>query len=372
MKSGFLLNIPPFIYLHLPSFTIFKSPIQSPMVHLRKKKLSSGKITLYLDFYINGQRHKEYLGITYMPRDRYASVFLHQAEEKRAEKELLIITGKLVTLKTSAAVSLFAYWQHFIATSKRKDVKVFKAALMALKCVINDMPIAELKTHHLEKYASYLKANFNGETPANYYKAAKRVLSQAAKEELLSTNPALSITIGNPVRHSLRKSVLWPDEIKKLSDTPCPNKDVKAAFLFATQTGLRPVDLYALTHDMIKKSPLGIYVEVQQSKTSVPLIVYLNESALSLIDLSKKGNLFTLPTMNGCNKAIRLWVEKAAINKHITFYCARHSAITNVLHATGNIKTASMIAGHTSTRHTERYTHVLNKQLKDAMDKISL
>ena len=38
-----------------------KTTIQKEPVKLREKKLANGNVSLYLDIYRNGKRHKEYL-----------------------------------------------------------------------------------------------------------------------------------------------------------------------------------------------------------------------------------------------------------------------------------------------------------------------
>ena len=54
----------------------------------------------------------------------------------------------------------------------------------------------------------------------------------------------------------------------------------------------------------------------------------------------------------------------------ITFHCARHSFITNIMANGANIKTAASLAGHSTTRHTEKYVHIIDELKQKAVDSL--
>ena len=64
-------------------------------------------------------------------------------------------------------------------------------------------------------------------------------------------------------------------------------------------------------------------------------------------------------------KALRHWVQPAGIDKHITWHCTRHSFAVNILNNGANIKTVSSLLGHSSLKHTEKYTRAVDG-LKEA------
>ena len=66
-----------------------------------------------------------------------------------------------------------------------------------------------------------------------------------------------------------------------------------------------------------------------------------------------------------CLKALRHWTERAGIDKHITWHCARHSFATNILSNGANIKTVASLLGHSDLRHTEKYIRAVDS-LKEA------
>lgn len=54
----------------------------------------------------------------------------------------------------------------------------------------------------------------------------------------------------------------------------------------------------------------------------------------------------------------------------ILFHCARHSFITNIMANGANIKTAASLAGHSTTRHTEKYVHIIDELKQKAVDSL--
>ena len=52
------------------------------------------------------------------------------------------------------------------------------------------------------------------------------------------------------------------------------------------------------------------------------------------------------------------------------FHQSRHSFITNIMANGANIKTAASLAGHSTTRHTEKYVHIIDELKQKAVDSL--
>ena len=52
------------------------------------------------------------------------------------------------------------------------------------------------------------------------------------------------------------------------------------------------------------------------------------------------------------------------------FHIGRHSFITNIMANGANIKTAASLAGHSTTRHTEKYVHIIDELKQKAVDSL--
>jgi len=71
-----------------------------------------------------------------------------------------------------------------------------------------------------------------------------------------------------------------------------------------------------------------------------------------------------------CNKALKRWVARAGIKKHITWHCGRHSFAVNILNNGANIKTVASLLGHSGLKHMEKYTRAVDELKQKAIDSL--
>jgi len=308
-------------------------------VKLRSKKLSKGVIRYYLDIYADGKRTYDFLNIKIYPSD-LKSVKAEKkkiAELTRANRELELLTDNTNYIpKHLKNVNFFDFADNFINTYKRKDVRMLKATLTKFKKYINN---PELKG-------------------------------------LLKTNPTKDIKFRKTVSDDvLKKQVLNANDLQTLSTIFCGNQEVKKAFLFACYTGLGIAEIKKLTWQHIIQNKLVTHRE----KTKQKIEIKLKEGILNLIGerTNNKDTLFNLKnekgiflSTNAINKCIKNWVNRAKIEKHITFYCARHTFATQLLQYGANLKTVSDALGHTTTRSTIKYLNYIDNLKDEAIDNL--
>jgi integrase len=229
------------------------------------------------------------------------------------------------------------------------------------------LPITYINEDFLLKFKEFLELSLTGETPHNYFKLLSRVLHYATKEKLFEINPATDIRIKR--KEGTLKNVLSIEEIRTLANTNCSNPAVKNAFLFCCFTGLRYCDVSRLQWQHILNDKLTI----TQAKTSFKVEVDLHDSAKKFMGLAGQSHelIFNLPTtLNGCNKVLKLWVQKAGISKKITWHCGRHTLACNLVKQGVDVLVVSKILGQTSCKHTYKYIKQADLKLRDALQKL--
>lgn len=370
-----------------------------------QKRLSDGRLSLFLEYYLGytmeynavkdcdvpvKQRKKETLNLyltatprTPIERENNRKT-LQLAYEIRAEKEQQFKadkTGK--RLKTNfKKVNLFDYFDSYINSYKKKDIRMIKGAITKFKEYIAlnySMYYKSLKPEQLNKdmvvgYVEYLEEICKGEGARGYFQRFKKIIKQAVEKDILLKNPCVGI-VCKIDEQALRKDVLSIQEVEQLISTTYTgqNDNVRRAFIFCLYTGIRFCDVVMLRFKNVDYQ--NRLLSFEQSKTkghsvNSSVIIPLNEGLLSLIGSapegeSKEANIFILPSHTMCLKALRRWTARAGIDKHITWHCARHSFAVNILNNGANIKTVASLLGHSGLKHTEKYTRAVDS-LKEA------
>lgn len=359
-------------------------------ITLFKKKLSGGRYSLYLSIYHNGKRKKESMGLVLQSGNDRAT--------KKANKDILNIAQSILLKRQIEYVKYKIFGRQvcignmtITQDSESNIINIFRQYVK--KYTKSDNRLVEASLTHLCKYASsgiiypeqinksfcsgyldYLYNNLHGNTPAHYFKKFKQFLNYCVDEGYLAVNPALSM---HPTQHNaITKNILTSEEVIQMTKTPCTNKEVKRAFLFACNSGLRWCDIKELRFTNIDFSSRILTITQQKVSSHSEMAVLhlnLNTNAMQIIGtppINRNNYVFSLPSHAYALKIIKQWTKDAGIRKHISFHCARHTFITLLMANGTGIKTAASLAGHSSTRHTEKYIHIIDGQKQEAVDSL--
>lgn len=358
-------------------------------ITLFKRKLKSGRTSLYLNYSKNGIRKKESLGIILeAPRDKttrkYNNEKLKMAKCIVLQRELSYIQNNYKNYLSyqeknidsiNTNINLLTIFNEYITQYNNKDIRLVIASNTQLKKYTNSKTLmpAQVTSTFCSGFLKFLNNKYKGHTPSHYFKKFKMFLGYCHEKGLIESNPAINI---HPSQHNaITKNILTPEEINKLAITPCSIPEIKRAFLFACYSGLRWSDITNLKQTDIDYS--SRMMTITQQKVSITsscavLHLYLCNSAIKLLNDTKisqnDGKVFSLPSHTYTLKILKEWTLKAGIKKHITFHCARHTFITLLISNGVDIKTVSSLAGHSTTRHTETYMHIIDNNKKKAID----
>ncbi len=362
---------------------------------LSKRKLKNGRCSLYLDCNINGKRYKESLGITLeAPTSKEIRLAncakLQLAKLLRAQREIDYLhnhywsllpplfhsqTSKEEGVPDEPSPDIFWVSIDYLNTYRRKDRRVAQAVFSYLRQFHPAaLPVNHITHGFCTRFFCFLQERLHGNTPVNYFKKFKMCLEYCVEKNLLPDNPAKGIRL--PQYNDVTKEILSAKELVKLTLTPCRNPEVKRAFLFSCQSGLRWCDVQELCYkniDFAQRHLTLVQKKVAGHSQKSVLHLYLNENAMRLLQESQgtpDDYIFTLPSHSYCLRIINEWTARAGLRKHISFHCARHTFITSIMARGANIKTAASLAGHSSTRHTEKYIHIIDQQKQQAVESL--
>lgn len=362
-------------------------------ITLGKKQLNKGRVSLYLNYSYNGKRRKEYLGIILDPptnaenRAENKNKIL-MARQIRAKKELEFLSVEyhlnnvkntfedILSPNKSKVPDFYTLMGDFWETYQKKDKKMVKACITHLRIFTKKkkLPITLITKDFCINFLEYLRSRLRGNTPIGYFKKFKMCINKCVENKLMISNPTDGIRMMQ--FDEVTKAILNMKEIQKLAITPCINNEVKRAFLFSCFCGLRWCDIHDLQYKDIDFSSHRLTIvqqKVQSHSKNAILHLNLSHTAIKLLQRNKgTGNdlVFSLPSYSYTLRILSKWVKRANIRKHITFHCARHSFITNIMANGANIKTAASLAGHSTTRHTEKYVHIIDELKQKAVDSL--
>ncbi|GAL82477.1 tyrosine type site-specific recombinase [Algibacter lectus] len=145
--------------------------------------------------------------------------------------------------------------------------------------------------------------------------------------------------------------------------------------IFSSLTGLRFIDIKNLTWEKIYQDKhLGNYVQLREQKTGNINNHPISESAYGILKLqeSTTGIIFKDIKYSQIVRPLKNWIEKAGINKKISFHNFRHSYATLQLANGTDIYTVSKLLGHKNISTTQIYTKVMDKNKVGAANRINL
>ena len=389
---------------------------------LEQNVLADGRISLYLEYYLGREETpvlddngnpvlyetgkmmgKPKVHIKHNRRKENLQLYLiakpRTPAERQQNKETLELAAKIRTereqqfkesmlgyrLKKDRSINFLDYYQAYIDSYTKKDLRMIKIALNRFKDFLKEhYPLYEysikpdlVTKEMMERFVEYLQSRSVGEGAKSIYQRFKKVVRYAIDHEVMLKDPCKGV-VCKVDEQILRKDVLSMDEIQSLIQCHYENENpnVRRAFILCLYCGLRFCDVKDLNYKNIDYT--NHLLKFEQNKTkghsaNSGVVIPLNDGLLSLIGEAPEDldySIFNLPTYESCCKSVKRWVKRAGINKHISWHCARHSFAVNILNNGANIKTVASLLGHSGLKHTEKYTRAVDKLKSEAINSL--
>jgi integrase len=332
-------------------------------VQLRQRKLAKGRLSLYLDIWIDGRRHYEFLNL-HLPKDRATrKEMLALGESIRAKRELEIQSAEHGYVpKFKQECDLIEYFESLARTKH----KTWHTVLLHLRDFVgpHGLPMRKVTEKWLQDFEEFMLGRVTPNSANNYLNKLKAALNIAVKQGLISTNPYERIRIVKT--EPSQRVYLTADELQRLANAPTSHPEIKRAFLFSCYTGLRLSDVKNLTGKQIQSGQL----QYRQKKTGVFEYLPLSPMALTLLGDYQQTDepIFKLPkSEGGLWTHLQVWVTRAGITKHVSFHVARHTFATLALTHSKDLYLVSKLLGHKDIKHTQIYAKIIDDRKRDAV-----
>jgi integrase len=332
-------------------------------VTLRKKKLSSGKYSLYLDIYHNKKREYEFLNL-YLDNDRQKNKEILSLAKKIISKREIELGyedyGLAPAFKRKA--NFVEYFQNHIATIKKSNTKI---AMKSAFNYLNEFTKGFIQFNNIDEkflrdFQQFLLNKVSPNSANDYYTKVKSVINLALKDKIINNNPGQFLK--NIKRQNTKIVYLTSEELSKLANTPCPNNEVKLGYLFSCFTSLRFSDVQALTWDNVTNERME-YRQKKTGKQEYPPLSENVQEILSSISSKRSPNekVIKLPSHRHANNVLKEWAKVAGINKKLSYQTSRHTFAVILLSNGVPLYTVSKLMGHASIKTTEIYADIVNE-----------
>lgn len=335
-------------------------------VVVRKRLLSDGIYSLYLDINTKGQRTRENLQMYLLPGNSQTvkeknNFILQKANDIASQRrEEILNMPEAPAVLYAAETPFLQYFKKKAIEKKGEDISKwdnYRSTLRMLESYCKeDTMFTDITKEWVEGFKTFLdnvvpqkhttiekKHRLQGEslsfkTKVSYFYIFKQCIESAYKDRLLAENP---FTGNNAVKCYIDSDYVrkityleWND-IQLLYDTPCEIPVLKRAFLLSCYTGTRYADVAHIRWaDVDTDSNGNTIIRVPVKMSSTPLIIDVPHQAE--IFLGERQSSSTLvfdglkynPAMLCC---LRAWALRAGVYKDFTFYTARHSYIMFLL-----------------------------------------
>lgn len=341
---------------------------KSGRVKLRRKKLSDGSESLYLDIYNHGVRSYEFLKL-YLTGDRASDAqTLRIADVTRTRRELQLSSAAHDVRLVSSDEDFIDF---FASSTALRPYANYRSALRHLKDFAGArFPMRMVRKEWARQYRDYLiEVCRKSNTAVMYWCCFRVVVNDARSKDLIVGDPLAGVAA--PKREEGERPFLTIEELRAIAHAKprhanvSMHEEVRRAFLFACYTGLRLGDVKHLTWSKLANDR----VSVRMIKTNDIVVVPLSDEAKALI--GKKGDpdglVFNLSTQSVTWRHVRRWAETAGIHKPIGFHTARHTFATMALTHGVDIFVVSKLLGHRNVRQTQVYATLVDERRDGAI-----
>jgi integrase/recombinase XerC len=237
-----------------------------------------------------------------------------------------------------------------------------------------EMPLGELKSHHIRRYVAQLHSQgLGGRTLARMLSAWRSFYTYLIRDHQYKGNPCIGLRAPKSARNL--PHALSPDEAVRLVELPTDNgllavRD-KAIFELFYSSGLRLAELVSLDREPMQGHIRAGEVHVT-GKGNKTRIVPLGSHAIAALQawlavrpaLAKDDEALFINRNGGRISArsvqlrMKEWGIKQGITSGVHPHLLRHSFATHVLQSSGDLRAVQEMLGHASISTTQVYTHL--------------
>lgn len=263
-------------------------------------------------------------------------------------------------------------WNEYIEIVNKRDVTKYTKRKyeivrdLSLKAIGNKQ-VTDIIQADILKVTNLLK-DYDSTTRAGMMTKLKAVIRYALDNNYLKVNPFTNIKIEKKQKDA---NFLTKEEVERLRTLDLSYntslETVRDTYLLGIGTGLAYCDLSTLRIEDVKQDDGMYYIEGRRAKTGQKYTSVLLPYAVEI--LKKYNGIPRVISNQKTNAYLKVIADLAGITKRITYHSARHTYITLCITKDIPIAVVAQMAGHSNTRMTQHYCHLLSSDILNTVRK---
>lgn len=265
---------------------------------------------------------------------------------------------------------------------KYERAKDLLITFMTKQYGIQDISLPEVNSAYVYNLEAFLKydSNFKGKTGiqnnsvVKYMRMYKTACKYSIRMGIIDKDP---FNVYDGKLHVTDATFLTQEELNLIENKKFSVKrleKVKDVFLFSCYTGYAPVDAANLTSNNISSDGNdNLWIMTNRAKTAIRANVPILPPTLAIINKYRNMQIGLIPKLSNqkMNAYLKEIADLCGIDKHLTWYVARHTFATTVTLGNGiRIENVSAMMGHTNIKQTQHYAKVLDMNIMEDMSKL--
>lgn len=265
---------------------------------------------------------------------------------------------------------------------KYERAKDLLITFMTKQYGIQDISLPEVNSAYVYNLEAFLKydSSFKGKTGiqnnsvVKYMRMYKTACKYSIRMGIIDKDP---FNVYDGKLHVTDATFLTQEELNLIENKKFSVKrleKVKDVFLFSCYTGYAPVDAANLTsHNISSDGNDNLWIMTNRAKTAIRANVPILPPTLAIINKYRNMQIGLIPKLSNqkMNAYLKEIADLCGIDKHLTWYVARHTFATTVTLGNGiRIENVSAMMGHTNIKQTQHYAKVLDKNIMEDMSKL--
>ena len=310
---------------------------------------------------------------TKCPKKSDALLFLQQFKQSEHERK-----QKLKTILLSAFVKEYSEYASSILTAK--SFRTYQTAFKELLRVEGDKPLQAFGIREIEHFLSVKKVEASEWSARKYYISLASTFQKAVQWGFITSNPFRKVPI--PKVKEILPAYFTECDFR-LFLSVVEDKDFRELCITGLLTGLRLGELISLRWKDLDFTTRVIMVRNTENfttKTRKNRVVPMSDELYDLLKKRKETLRYECETVfydgrgnplkeETITHKFKKYIRRGGLNDKLHFHSLRHSFASALVSSGVSLYAVQKLLGHSSSKTTEIYSHLMPQQLHFEVNK---